>query len=398
MGFLEDLNILSDKQGGFRKRFSTASSMIDLTNELFGNMNQGLTSLAAFIDLRKAFDTVNHDILIKNLKCYGVDDVNLTWCSNYLVNRKQRILANGFTSPNETITCGVPQGSVLGPLFFILYVNDVQNAVHDASIQLYGDDTVIHVSGSNPGEIELKLQPALDEFSAWCDENKLTLNASKTKVMVFGTRYRVKKAKNISVKMSNTTLQVVPTYKYLGFTLDCHVRNVAYMVVFKANLLAKVRRYLTEETALSIYRSMILPYFDYADIVYNTANQEGLDKLQRIQNKCLKICKSYHVRADTELLHQVTNTAKLKARRRAHVNNFMYTKLAQEKWTDNLDIRTRAHDAPLFKVKHPNIEAYKRAIEYAGAVSWNNLPPAMRSTRTLTAFKASQRVAMLQDV
>ena len=149
-GFLEAHGILTDKQGGFRKGFSTASTIADITNELFANMNNGLTSLAAFVDLWKAFDTVDHGILKRELKYYGVTGSNFDWCENYLQNRTQKTNVNGVLSSERRITCGVPQGSVLGPLFFILYVNDLQDAVPNANVQLYADDTVIYTSGTTP--------------------------------------------------------------------------------------------------------------------------------------------------------------------------------------------------------------------------------------------------------
>ena len=226
---------------------------------------------------------------------------------------------------------------------------------------------------------------------------------SKTKLMVFATRHKIKKASNVSIQMDNTKLQIVPTYKYLGFMLDsllsfnCHVKHVLNMVNFKSNLLAKVRRYMTEDTALTIYKSMILPYFDYADIIYNTASQEGLDKLQRVQSKCLKICKSYNARFSTKLLHSETKTAMLGKRREAHANNFMFNKLTDLTWTDNRAIRTRAHDAPLFRIKIPKVETYKRSIEYYRAVNWNKLPVATRNIKGLHAFKNIQRTTMLAN-
>ena len=141
--FFNQYNVITDSQGGFRKGFSTASSIAVLTGLLFENINKGLTSLAAFIDLRKAFDTVNHEILISKLCKYGIGGGNLDWCINYLSNRSQRTLANGILSEEAVVTCGVPQGSVLGPLFFILYVNDMQSNMPQSHVQLYADDTVI---------------------------------------------------------------------------------------------------------------------------------------------------------------------------------------------------------------------------------------------------------------
>ena len=164
-GFLEENGMISDKQGGLRKGFSAASSIADLTDSLLTNINRGLTSLAAFVDLRKAFDTADHSILIRKLKCYGVTDNNLEWWANYLNNRLQRTLANGIMSQAHGISCGVPQGSVIGPLFSILYVHDMQAAIRDSDVQLYAGDTVIHAEGISSDAAVRKHQPAMNQFS-----------------------------------------------------------------------------------------------------------------------------------------------------------------------------------------------------------------------------------------
>ena len=402
--FLEVHKLITDRQGGFRKGFSTASSIADLTDELFSNLNKKLISLAAFVDLRKAFDTVDHVILLKKLQCYGVRESNLRWCTNYLANWSQQTLANGFTSPSQSITCGVPQGSVIGPLFFILYVNDMQYAVTGVDTQLYADDTVIYAAGVNGESAVHKLQPALNHFSTWCQANKLTLNTAKTKLMLFGTRQMVRKAKGAHVKVGEVPLQTVPSYKYLGFTLDStlsfnnHVSTVVSMVTYKANLLAKIRKFLTDTVALKIYKSMILPYFDYGDVIYNSANQERLDKLQRLQNRCLKISKGLGIRYGTDALHAITKVPKLEVRRTAHINNFMQGRLKCTSLLDNREIRTRAHDAPLFKVEVPRVESYKIAVRYAGSLQWNNLPANVRNIENSKLFKSKQKAAMLGGV
>ena len=158
---------------------------------------------------------------------------------------------------------------------------------------------------------------------------------SKTKQMVFGTRSKIKKARNVQLCIERAPLQVVPTYKCLGITLDStlsynsHVKNVANIISYKPVLLWKIRKYLTEETALRICKSMVLPYFDYGDMVYGNASQDGLDRLQRLQNKCLKICMGFNRRHGTANLHSVTRTPQLKDRRLAHMNNFMYSRLGR---------------------------------------------------------------------
>ena len=395
--FFEYHNIITDKQSGFRKGFSTMTSIADLTDELYTYMNKGMTTLAAFIDLSKAFDTVDHGILLKKLKCYGIDSVNLRWCNDYLSRRTQKTLANGVSSANRSVTCGVPQGSVLGPLFFILYVNDVQHALRESHLRLYADDTVIYAAGENVRQAETALQPALNKFAKLCSANKLTLNAGKTKMMTFGTRHKVKKARGADIKINNTSLTIVPTYKYLGVAMDStlsfnyYVKSVANIVAYKSNLLSKIRKYLTDVTALKVYKSMILPYFDYGDIIYMNSNQDGLDKLQRLQNRCLKICKRLDRRHETKDLHVITRCPMLSDRRTAHINNFMYKRLVREHHVDDRDIRTRAHDAPLFRLEVPKLEAYKRSVKYSGASQWNSLPAEVRNIDNFKQFKAMQK-------
>ena len=312
------------------------------------------------------------------------------------MGHKQQTLANNSLSKKLPVCCEVPQGSVLWPLFFILFINDMQAAVNGANIQMYADDTVIVNSGRCAAEIVDKLQPLLNSFSKWCHANKLSLNASKTKLVIFGTRHKVKKCKGVSVGLEGANLQIVPTYKYLGFMLDStlsfnhHVNCVSKLVAYKVNLLSKIRRFLNADVALKIYKSMILPYLHYGDVIYGAANASGLEKLQRLQNRGLKICKGYDRRFNTARLHSVTKCSMLKVRREAHLNNFMYQRLDRPEGRDDRNLCTGAHDAPLFKVKIPKLEAYKRAAKYRGAVQWNDLPVKTRLINNFASFKSFQ--------
>ena len=142
---------------------------------------------------------------------------------------------------------------------------------------------------------------------------------------------------------------------------------------------------------------MILPYFDYGDVIYNSASQESLDKLQRLQNRCLKICKNLNVRHDTKDLHRITKMPMLTDRRKAHVNNFMFARTNNVTLIDNRNIRTRAHDAPLFRLDIPKNEAYKRSIRYAGALQWNNLDIDTCKIPNFKMFKARQKQEMTRN-
>ena len=179
----------------------------------------------------------------------------------------------------------------LAPCSLYCTLMTLQAAINGSNLQLYADDSVIHAAEVSPEEAMGNLQPSLNRFTRWCRANKLSLNATKTKLTMFGTRYKIKKAKEVNILVEGVTLQIVQTYKYLGITLDStltfnyHVRTVTNMISYKANLLAKVRKFLHKEVAIKIYKSMILPYFDYGDVIYGSASQESLDKLQRLQNR-----------------------------------------------------------------------------------------------------------------
>ena len=400
--FLGEHNFLSEHQGGFRKGHSTVSTIADLTDELFDEINRGKTTLAAFIDLSKAFDTVNTSILLAKLEQAGIRRNTLRWCKNYLTGRRQRTVANGASSGYLPVVCGVPQGSVLGPLFFLLYINDLENVMGDCNLKLYADDTVLYQSGDNCEEVEGRLQDSLNLFSKWCSANVLSINAKKTKLMAFGSRSKVKKCRRTKIMLNGERVKLVPSYKYLGVTLDPtlnyrqHVSSIIKCVQHKISLLGKVKRYLNNDVALKIYKSMILPYLDYADVIFCKANATDLDKLQKLQNRCLRLCMGQDRFFNTDRAHKNAETPFLADRRNAHTLNFMYKrKEMRGDLLNKREIRTRAHDAPLFKIIIPRCEAVKRSVGYFGAERWNALTPNVRNTNSYQEFKKLQKRDML---
>ena len=398
--YMEEHKILSELQGGFRRGHSTVATIAGLTDEIYSGINEGNFTASVFIDLWKAFDTVNHSILSKKLDMYGVRNENRDWCNDYLSSRKQKTLVNNVVSDEYDITCGIPQGSVLGPLFFIMYVNDVQFALGKIGIRLYADDTVIFMTGNNRDVVQRDVQYNLNRFMNWCGSNKLTINPSKTKLVVFGTRQSVKKNRGMHLEINGSKIQTVPTYKYLGVILDStlshksHIAYIARTVLHKLTMLTAIRKYLNRDVALKIFKSMILPYFDYADVVYHTANSGDLEKLQCLQNRCLKVCLGLHKRYETNEVHRLAGCTKLEKRRESHISNFMYQRKDKGHLLDEREIKTRAHDAPLFQISHPLKETFKRAVKYEGALAWNNLPAGVRNIENFDKFKNFQKMSL----
>ena len=195
---------------------------------------------------------------------------------------------------------------------------------------------------------------------------KATVNPSKSKLVTFGTRHSVKNVDFRQIFLNGVKLKKAPTVKYLGVILDVtlnfssHIQGVIRTVIHKRAVLSKIMKYLNTETAISVYKAMILPYFDYCDVIYQGAGKELLHKLQRLQNKCLKTCLTLTKTHGTDEVHTLAKCVRLENRRKAHVCKFMYLRQSRRELMNDREIHTRLHDAPVFKVAGPNKEAFKR--------------------------------------
>ena len=179
ISFLEREKILYEKQFGFRKKHSTYMALMILIDKLIKSLEKGEYILGIFLDFSKAFDTVDHSILITKLNHYGIRGIALDWFVSYLNNRKQFVTYNGVRSSMKTVKCGVPQGSILGPILFLLYINDLASICKKTLPFLFADDTNLFICGDNPDEMVSDLNSELEDISSWLKTNKLSLNVKK---------------------------------------------------------------------------------------------------------------------------------------------------------------------------------------------------------------------------
>ena len=254
-------------------------------------MDKGLLTGAVFIDLKKAFDTLPHDGLLNKLFRYGIQDQALSWFESYLTNRTQSVSIENHLSSAANISSGVPQGSVLEPLLFILYINDLPLAVGLSSVMLYADDTVIFSAASSIDQLQLNLSLDLNNVSNWLTANGLFLNLKKTEYVVFGTRQRLIRSECHSpLCMEGKEVNQVKLFKYLGVLLDeClsfndHINYVRSKVASRLGLLSRLRGCLTTEAANKIYLSTVLPILSCCDTCFcplGSTNRKTLERLQR---------------------------------------------------------------------------------------------------------------------
>ena len=220
-GYLSSNNILSDYQFGFRKNYSTTSALIEATNSWFVDTDRGLLNIVVILDFKKAFDTVNHSILLDKLQAIGIHGASHRLLHSYLTNRTQRCLANGFLSDDCRVTCGVPQGSILGPLLFLIFINDLPNCLIHSTPRHFADDTHISVSGKNLDVIELLVNTELNSLSTWLVANKLSLNVAKTEFMLVGSRPRIAGLpRDPILKIGDIQIKRVSYSEILGVVVD----------------------------------------------------------------------------------------------------------------------------------------------------------------------------------
>lgn len=264
MDYLENNDKLFERQGGFRKGKSTVKTTHDLVNHLLLNKNKGMTSAAVFIDIAKAFNCLNHVLLLNKLKVLGFSPSLVDLIGSYLGMRKQVVKLNGFLSEEDLIIDGIPQGSNLGPTLFLIYMNDLMHIKFRGFLNLYADDSSIAVSSKDIHRLCTDLNYDLELFYDWCSRNRLTINVKKTKIVIF------KKSRSSNVSLGNVYLngqiiQTVPEYVYLGFVLDENLsfQNHAKKLIQASNIrvytLAKIRRFINCETAVRIFKTFILP-------------------------------------------------------------------------------------------------------------------------------------------
>ena len=219
--YLVKRDLLCKNQSGFRGSYSTATCLTGLTDFVKGEIGRGNLVGLVLIDLQKAFDTVDHEILLDKLESIGVSSVS--WFRSYLEGRCQCVEVDGVRSTLEQVSCGVPQGSILGPLLFLIYVNDMHLSV-SCKLALYADDSALVFSHSNPVVIGDRLSAELSKCRDWLIDNRLSLHMGKTECILFGTGHRLGRVQDFRVTCAGTVVSQVSLVKYLGVKLDDHLR------------------------------------------------------------------------------------------------------------------------------------------------------------------------------
>lgn len=397
MDFVKTQKILYPRQFGFQQKKSTELAIVDIQAKVIQAFENMETPCCIFLDFAKAFDTVNHSILINKLNYYGVRGNALKWFESYLSDRQQCVEVGHAKSDFQVITCGVPQGSVLGPLLFLLYINDINLCSPLLSFHLFADDTSIFFSHKNKTVLQNILNNELVKVSDWLYANKLSLNVKKSNVILF----RPKNAscdKLIELSIDNEPLEEKIYTKYLGILIDhkltweYHTEHVNSKLIKSNAILAKARHYIPNKSLKNIFNAFIQPHIDYGNVAWGTCAQTHLQRVERNLNKSLRIINFKTSEDPVEPLYacsDILNITKNKIFSQAKfIWKLMYShqpNIITELFTLHGAIRSFRDplklNIPLRRTTHG-----QNFLTYDGVKHWNQLPTEIRQIKTVKKF------------
>ncbi len=394
--------IISEYQSGFTPGDSTINQLIHISDRILKSLDNFEDCLGCFLDLTRAFDTVWHKGLLYKLEKYGIKDhpdgsKTLSWFTSYLKDRGHRVSIDGKTSSVRRINAAVPQGSVLGPLLFLVYINDITLDV-DSDIFLFADDTSIFTSGFDNQQLAMRINSDLNKITLWARKWKITINPTKTVCMLFSKK--PSPDKNFIIRVNNDIIGLSDHHKHLGVWLSHnmqwkkHLGEISTKARQRLGCIQRHKYRLDKRTLEQCYITFVRPIIEYGDVLFDAANKEDLEVLNTIEKDALRLITGARRRCNVEALYNEVSWPSIEQRRENHkittLGKLVIKRFPNYLWQDYptfySNVRTNRNNT--FAVPQSGHDYYDRSFVPSSINLWNNLPSVLRSINSYDALKA----------
>lgn len=406
--YLGTHNLLDTCQSGFRNNHSTTTALLKISEDIREAIDRREVTVLTLIDFSRAFDSVDFDILISKLRQMHLSDSAVTWMDSYLRDRQQCVYHDNRSSSWRRVRAGVPQGSVLGPLLFTLYINDISSVLEHCQYHLYADDLQVYTY-SRPDSLNERLSSLNDDLlsiSNWARKFGLNLNPDKTQAILLGQQ-RLLSSINMntlqSVSLNNTIIPFSITVKNLGIYFDSNmnwntqIRNICRKVFSIMHSLKRLKNFLPTKLKEILVQTLVMPHFDYCDVLYSNLSAELSQKLQRVHNVCVRFI--FNIRRHDHISEYFLRLSwlRLQDRRLVHSLCLLY-RIIHDSTPNYLASRftllashhnrnTRSQHNLLLSIPHHQTSLYSSSFSIAMARSWNSLPLEIRGSLSPQTFK-----------
>ena len=401
LNYIENKNIFFKHQYGFRANKSTSHAIINLLRNMYNSLDNDNLYFTMFLDLRKAFDCVSHDILLDKLYFYGIRGTPHEWFRSYLNDRQQYVSIHGVKSDSRNVTCGVPQGSILGPLLFLIFVNDFPNCTEYFNFLLFADDTCLSLQfpRKDVGSIHNNINDNLYSVSNWLNANKLVLNTGKTKYMIFSYRNSFSFP---SIQFNGTDIECVRSMKYLGVILDnnlnfnLHIDMISSKLSKSVGILTRVGNYLPSGTMLSLYYSIVHPFLSYCILAYYNAPQYLINRLIVLQKRAIRLIVGANFLDSTDRFFKQLNVLKLGSLFTCNISCYFFKCFNVPDFDEDLLLyitnSTNQHNHGTRHSSQITLPLFRKtksqsSIFYTGCKIWNSIDENVKCRESLASFK-----------
>lgn len=414
--FLNNQDFFYQNQFGFRPNHSTATALITFTDFITKSIDNNETPISIFIDLSKAFDTLDHSILLRKLEHFGIRGIALKLFKDYLTNRSQQVSYKNALSTSLIIKCGVPQGSILGPLLFLIYINDLHRSSNILKFILFADDTTILYSNKSLDKSFDTLNKEINKVNEWMKVNKLSLNIAKTNYIIF--RKKINQTNMHQIFIDNSTINQVSSTTFLGVMINSelnwkdHISILAKKVARATGVIGRLKYKLSKKTLMLLYDTLILSQITYCNVIWASTYKTTLEKIHVLQKKSLRLVQrkkkhSFNLNNANMSVFVSANRLSVYDINKLQIAKFIYQALSKQSpscfWTmfDPVvsvhSYNTRSDNNNNLFLKHAKTNIRKFSISVRGPTIWNAIPLPLREGNSISLFIKHLKLHILQQ-